>query len=76
MNKQDISTIMNEHEYAEIMQQAVAEICTVRTSRNSWNMKRFYELYYQVDTKLRQAVAVLPVIKIDTYTLAVGCFVW
>ena len=32
MNKQDISTIMNEHEYAEIMQEAVAEICTARTS--------------------------------------------
>jgi len=28
--------------------------------RNLWDMKRFYERYYQVDTKLRQAVAVLP----------------
>lgn len=28
--------------------------------RNLWNMKRFYERYYQVDTKLLQAVAVLP----------------
>ncbi len=28
--------------------------------RNLWDMKRFYELYYQADTKLRQAVAVLP----------------
>ncbi len=28
--------------------------------RNLWDMKRFYEFYYQVDTKLRQCVAVLP----------------
>ncbi|HWK57009.1 MAG TPA: PDDEXK nuclease domain-containing protein [Parapedobacter sp.] len=28
--------------------------------RNLWNMKRFYERYYQEDTKLLQAVAVLP----------------
>ena len=28
--------------------------------RNLWDMKRFYERYYQVDTKLRQLVAVLP----------------
>jgi predicted nuclease of restriction endonuclease-like (RecB) superfamily len=28
--------------------------------RNLWDMKRFYERYYQTDTKLRQAVAVLP----------------
>lgn len=28
--------------------------------RNLWNMKRFYERYYQTDTKLLQAVAVLP----------------
>lgn len=28
--------------------------------RNLWNMKRFYERYYQLDTKLLQAVAVLP----------------
>lgn len=28
--------------------------------RNLWDMKRFYLLYYQEDTKLRQAVAVLP----------------
>ena len=28
--------------------------------RNLWNMKRFYELYYQLDTKLLQSVAVLP----------------
>ena len=28
--------------------------------RNLWDMKRFYILYYQEDTKLRQAVAVLP----------------
>ena len=28
--------------------------------RNLWDMKRFYARYYQVDTKLRQAVAVLP----------------
>src|SRR5690554_236900 len=28
--------------------------------RNLWNMKRFYERYYQADIKLRQAVAVLP----------------
>lgn len=28
--------------------------------RNLWDMKRFYERYYQSDTKLRQAVAVLP----------------
>lgn len=26
--------------------------------RNLWNMKRFYERYYQEDTKLLQAVAV------------------
>ncbi|TNH06716.1 PDDEXK nuclease domain-containing protein [Testudinibacter sp. TR-2022] len=28
--------------------------------RNLWNMKRFYERYYQADEKLLQAVAVLP----------------
>ncbi|QDK80115.1 DUF1016 domain-containing protein [Spirosoma sp. KCTC 42546] len=28
--------------------------------RNLWDMKRFYERYHQADTKLRQAVAVLP----------------
>ncbi|MBO9616009.1 MAG: DUF1016 family protein [Dyadobacter sp.] len=28
--------------------------------RNLWDMKRFYERYYRADTKLRQAVAVLP----------------
>jgi predicted nuclease of restriction endonuclease-like (RecB) superfamily len=28
--------------------------------RNLWNMKLFYERYYQADPKLRQAVAVLP----------------
>lgn len=28
--------------------------------RNLWDMKRFYERYYQADEKLRQAVAVLP----------------
>jgi len=28
--------------------------------RNLWNMKRFYEHYYQADTKLLQLVAVLP----------------
>lgn len=28
--------------------------------RNLWDMKRFYERYYSADTKLRQAVAVLP----------------
>lgn len=28
--------------------------------RNLWNMKRLYERYYQEDTKLLQAVAVLP----------------
>jgi len=38
--------------------------------RNLWNMKRFYERYYQADTKLLQAVAVLPEIKMDTFTLA------
>jgi len=28
--------------------------------RNLWDMKRFYERYYQLDTKLRRSVAVLP----------------
>ncbi len=28
--------------------------------RNLWNMKRFYERYYQADIKLLQSVAVLP----------------
>jgi len=28
--------------------------------RNLWNMKRFYERYYQSDTKLQRCVAVLP----------------
>ena len=28
--------------------------------RNLWNMKRFYERYYQADTKLQRSVAVLP----------------
>ncbi len=28
--------------------------------RNLWNMKRYYERYYQADTKLLQLVAVLP----------------
>jgi predicted nuclease of restriction endonuclease-like (RecB) superfamily len=30
------------------------------SSRNLWDMKRFYERYYQADAKLRQTVAVLP----------------
>ena len=30
------------------------------SQRNLWDMKRFYLRYYQCDTKLRQAVAVLP----------------
>lgn len=28
--------------------------------RNLWDMKRYYQRYYQADTKLQQAVAVLP----------------
>lgn len=28
--------------------------------RNLWNMKRFYERYYQEDTKLQRSVVVLP----------------
>jgi hypothetical protein len=56
--------------YAEILQRAVLEIHTARTQRNLWDMNCFYVLYYQTDTKLRQAVAVLPAIKLDTYTLA------
>lgn len=28
--------------------------------RNLWNMKRFYERYYQADEKLQRSVAVLP----------------
>lgn len=104
--------IINDNEYAQILQQAVAEIKTARTTiarqvnttvnsaywnigkllfeknleggygsgvvnrlsidlkeqfpdmgvspRNLWNMKRLYERYYQEDTKLLQAVAVLP----------------
>lgn len=28
--------------------------------RNLWNMKRFYERYYQADPKLQRCVAVLP----------------
>lgn len=28
--------------------------------RNLWDMKRFYERYYQADAKLRRSVAVLP----------------
>lgn len=27
---------------------------------NLWDMKRFYERYYETDQKLRQAVAVFP----------------
>lgn len=30
------------------------------SQRNLWDMKRFYERYFQADEKLRQAVAVLP----------------
>ena len=30
------------------------------SQRNLWDMKRFYLRYYHCDTKLRQAVAVLP----------------
>lgn len=104
--------IINDSEYAQILQQAVAEIKIARTTiarqvstsvnsaywnigkllfeknleggygsgvvnrlsidlkeqfpdmgvspRNLWNMKRLYERYYQEDTKLLQAVAVLP----------------
>ena len=103
---------INDNEYAQILQQAVSEIQTARTTvarqvnttvnsvywnigkllfdrnlesgygsgvvkrlsvdlkeqfpdmglspRNLWNMKRLYERYYQEDTKLLQAVAVLP----------------
>ncbi len=112
MSKQETTSIFNVNEYAEILQQAVIEIRTARTSiarsvnsttnsvywklgkllfekglaegygsgvvkqlsidlkiefpnmglspRNLWNMKRFYERYYQANTKLLQAVAVLP----------------
>jgi predicted nuclease of restriction endonuclease-like (RecB) superfamily len=28
--------------------------------RNLWNMKRFYQRYYQTDTKLQRSVALLP----------------
>ncbi|MEG0456061.1 MAG: DUF1016 N-terminal domain-containing protein, partial [Bacteroides sp.] len=104
--------MINDSEYAQILQQAVSEIQTARTivarqvntavhsvywnigkllfdkklesgygsgvvnrlsvdlkeqfpdmglsPRNLWNMKRLYERYYQEDTKLLQAVAVLP----------------
>ncbi|MEG2238229.1 MAG: PDDEXK nuclease domain-containing protein [Bacteroidales bacterium] len=104
--------IINDIEYAQILQQAVAEIQTARTTiarqvnvtvnsaywnigkllfeknleggygsgvvnrlsidlkeqfpnmglspRNLWYMKRYYELYYQADTKLQRSVAVLP----------------
>ena len=104
--------IINDSEYAQILQQAVAEIQTARTTiarqvnttvnsaywnigkllfeknleggygsgvvnrlsidlkeqfpdmglspRNLWYMKRYYELYYQADTKLQRCVAVLP----------------
>lgn len=112
MSKQEIANNINEQEYARILQQAVTEIQTARTTiarqvnttvnsaywnigkllfeknleggygsgvvnrlsidlkeqfpdmgvspRNLWNMKRLYERYYQEDTKLLQAVAVLP----------------
>lgn len=104
--------IINDSEYTQILQQAVAEIQTARTTiarqvnttvnsaywnigkllfeknieggygsgvvnrlsidlkvqfpemglspRNLWYMKRYYELYYQADTKLQRCVAVLP----------------
>ena len=104
--------IINDSEYAQILQQAVSEIQTARTTvarqvnstvnsaywnigkllfdkkvesgygssvvkrlsvdlkeqfpdmglspRNLWDMKRFYERYNTCDSKLRQAVAVLP----------------
>ena len=103
---------INQSEYGEILQQAVAEIRTARniaakqlasaansvywslgkllfekqleegygsgvvkqlsvdlknefpdmglSPRNLWHMKRFYERYYQSDTKLQRSVAVLP----------------
>jgi hypothetical protein len=70
MSKQDITTIINEHEYAEILQRAVLEIHSARTQRNLWDMNCFYERYYQADTKLLQAVAVLPAINVDTFTQA------
>lgn len=112
MTKKDIAATINEHEYTEILQQAVAEIRTARTAiakqvnstantiywnlgkllvekqleegygskvvkrlsvdlkaefpdmgvspRNLWNMKRLYERYSQEDTKVLQAVALLP----------------
>ena len=47
MNKQDITTKI---EFPDMG----------LSPRNLWDMKRFYERYYQVDTKLLQAVAVLP----------------
>jgi len=28
--------------------------------RNLWYMKRYYELYYKVDTKVQRSVALLP----------------
>ncbi len=107
-----IAASINQAEYSEILQQAVAEIRTARTSialqvnsatnsvywnlckllfekqleegygsgvvkqlsvdlkiefpdmgaspRNLWDMKRFYERYYQSSTKLQRSVAVLP----------------
>lgn len=103
---------INQNDYSEILQQAVAEIHTARnrlaqqlaktthsvywslgkllyerqlvegygsnivkqlsvdlknefpdmglSPRNLWDMKRYYQRYYQADTKLQQAVAVLP----------------
>jgi DNA-binding Lrp family transcriptional regulator len=40
--------------------------------RNFWNMKRYYERYYQAETKLLQAVAVLPVMLKSDFALLYG----
>lgn len=48
----------DEKDYQELLHDTIAVIGL--SPRNLWDMKRFYLRYYQEDTKLRQAVAVLP----------------
>jgi hypothetical protein len=40
--------------------------------RNFWNMKRFYERYFNSDSKLQRSVAVLPVMLKSDFALLYG----
>ena len=55
----NFAPVINQVEYTEILHMGVSPC-------NLWDMKRYYMHYYQLDTKLRQAVAVLRIRKTST----------